>query len=70
MHAHRNPNGKLHRNVHPQIEHNADKTTARMADIELIRMLTVKNNSHENLRALRGKLFNIILSKFFIEADV
>jgi len=48
MHAHRNPNGKLYRNVQLQIEHEYDKVTARMADIEPISMLTVKDNSHEN----------------------
>lgn len=54
MHAHRNPNGRLYRNVQLEIEHNGYvKTTARMADIEPISMLTVKNNSHENACTLR-----------------
>lgn len=62
MHAHRNPNGKLYKNIHKsQVERkNADKATARMADIEPIRMLTAKDNRHENLRALRGKLIYLM----------
>lgn len=72
MHAHRNPNGKLLKNVHnSQAERkNADKVTARMADVEPIRMLTAKDNNHENLCAIRGKLIYliyIISLKFWIE---
>lgn len=55
MHAHRIPNGKLYKNVHLQACKNADKITARVADVKPIRMLAAKDNSHENLRALRGK---------------